>query len=59
MLDEGILVYSVAPHRGTDVGTSGKELVSREHIAREFKPQTGQTVHRYIVKAPDRCCTPH
>ena len=33
-------------------------FVSREHIAREFKRQTGQTVHRYIVKARlDRCCT--
>ena len=32
-------------------------FVSREHIAREFKRQTGQTVHRYIVKARlDRCC---
>lgn len=32
--------------------------VSHEHICREFKRQTGQTVHAYIVKARlDRCCT--
>ncbi|WP_243142907.1 AraC family transcriptional regulator [Ruthenibacterium lactatiformans] len=32
-------------------------FVSRHHIAREFKRQTGQTVHRYIIKAKlDLCC---
>ncbi len=32
-------------------------FVSHEHISREFKRQTGQTLHAYIVKAKlDRCC---
>ena len=32
-------------------------FVSHEHISREFKRQTGQTLHTYITKAKlDRCC---
>lgn len=32
-------------------------FVSHEHISREFKRQTGQTIHAYIIKAKlDRCC---
>ena len=32
-------------------------FVSHEHISREFKRQTGQTLHAYIIKAKlDRCC---
>ena len=32
-------------------------FVSHEHISREFKRQTGQTLHAYITKAKlDRCC---
>ena len=34
------------------------EELTLERLEKEFKRQTGQTVHRYIVKARlDRCCT--
>lgn len=58
MLDEVFLF--IQSHLTEDLTLERLEkefFVSREHIAREFKRQTGQTVHRYIVKARlDRCC---
>lgn len=59
MLDE-VFLY-IQAHLTEDLTLERLEkefFVSHEHIAREFKRQTGQTVHRYIVKARlDRCCS--
>ena len=59
MLDEVFLFIQAHLTEELTLERLEKEFfVSREHIAREFKRQTGQTVHRYIVKARlDRCCT--
>ena len=59
MLDEVFLFIQAHLTEELTLDRLEKEFfVSREHIAREFKRQTGQTVHRYIVKARlDRCCT--
>lgn len=59
MLDEVFLFIQAHLTEELTLERPEKEFfVSREHIAREFKRQTGQTVHRYIVKARlDRCCT--
>ena len=58
MLDEVFLFIQAHLTEELTLERLEKEFfVSREHIAREFKRQTGQTVHRYIVKARlDRCC---
>ena len=58
MLDEVFLFIQAHLTEELTLDRLEKEFfVSREHIAREFKRQTGQTVHRYIVKARlDRCC---
>ena len=57
MLDEVFLFIQAHLTEELTLERLEKEFfVSREHIAREFKRQTGQTVHRYIVKARlDRC----
>ena len=59
MLDEVFLFIQAHLTEELTLERLEKEFfVSREHISREFKRQTGQTVHRYIVKARlDRCCT--
>ena len=52
MLDEVFLFIQAHLTEELTLERLEKEFfVSREHIAREFKRQTGQTVHRYIVKA--------
>lgn len=58
MLDEVFLYIQAHLTEELTLERLEKEFfVSHEHIAREFKRQTGQTVHRYIVKARlDRCC---
>ena len=57
MLDEVFLFIQAHLTEELTLERLEKEFfVSREHIAREFKRHTGQTVHRYIVKARlDRC----
>lgn len=59
MLDEVFLYIQAHLTEELTLERLEKEFfVSHEHIAREFKRQTGQTVHRYIVKARlDRCCS--
>lgn len=58
MLDE-VFLY-IQTHLDEEITLQQLEdhfFVSHEHISREFKRQTGQTVHAYIVKAKlDRCC---
>ncbi len=58
MLDEVFLYIQAHLTEELTLERLEKEFfVSHEHIAREFKRQTGQTVHHYIVKARlDRCC---
>lgn len=58
MLDE-VFLY-IQAHLDEEITLKQLEehfYVSHEHISREFKRQTGQTVHAYIIKAKlDRCC---
>ena len=58
MLDD-VFLY-IQSHLTEDLSLERLEnefYVSHEHISREFKKQTGQTIHRYIVKARlDYCC---
>ncbi|MDO4283775.1 MAG: AraC family transcriptional regulator [Eubacteriales bacterium] len=58
MLDE-VFLY-IQAHLQEEITLKQLEqqfYVSHEHISREFKRQTGQTLHRYIVRARlDRCC---
>lgn len=59
MLDD-VFLY-IQSHLTEDLSLERLEnefYVSHEHISREFKRQTGQTIHRYIVKARlDHCCS--
>ena len=60
MLDEVFLFIQAHLTEELTLERLEKEFfVSREHIAREFKRQTGQTVHRYIVSrgCPSPRCT--
>lgn len=58
MLDE-IFLY-IQAHLDEEITLQQLEehfYISHEHIAREFKKQTGQTIHAFIVKSKlDRCC---
>jgi len=58
MMDE-LFVY-IRTHITEEITLAQLEQVfyiSRFHIAREFKRQTGQTLHSYIVKTKlDLCC---
>ena len=49
---DGLFVF-IREHLGEELTLARLEkefFVSHEHIAREFKKQTGQTVHQYILK---------
>lgn len=49
--------YQTSSVRRNFTGTSGKGIfISKYHISREFKRQTGITVHQYIVKAKLDLC---